>query len=74
MSDDLIILLTQTDGQQLFKTVLKCKFNDFPEDSWKFFGEPEIYNRLLDMLPLHCRENGKIVATESIYECVIKPA
>lgn len=74
MSDDLCILITQTDGEQLFKTALKCKLSDFPGDSWKYWGDPVVYNRLLDMLPLHVRENGKIVMTEDIYECINKPA
>lgn len=70
MSDILYLLITQTDGKQLFKTALKCQLIDFPEDSWKYWNEPKIYNRLLDLLPLHCRENGKIVMTEDLYECV----
>lgn len=70
MSESLCILVTQTDGNQLFKTALRSKSELFRDDSWKYWGEPEVQKQILELLPLHCRNNGKIVATEQIFECV----
>lgn len=68
MSSFITLLITQTDGVQLFKTALKVNPNHDFEKFEPYYLEPEMKEQLMKLLPAHCRSIGNIVDVEEIFD------
>lgn len=67
MSPEINLLITLTNGEELFKVAIKIDANDIG-DIMPHYLEPENRVKLESMLPNHCRTLGKIVEVEEIFE------
>lgn len=67
MSPEINLLITLTNGEELFRVAIKIDANDIG-DIMPYYLEPENQARLHKMLPLHCQSLGKIVEVEEIFE------
>lgn len=70
MDDKINLLITMTDGVQLFPIALKLTGNTLTEDERTYFLEPENKAKLMSLLPLHCHSLGNIVAVEELFQII----
>ena len=74
MNDDLKLLITfLTDGNSMAKVALTIEhgMNGFWGDNYEYFGEPEVFLRYKEIMPLHVRNSMvSILAVETIFEIV----
>lgn len=68
MDDSISLLITITDGIQLFPVALKLKGNALTEDERAYYLEPENIKKIKSFLPLHCQSLGNIVNVEELFE------
>ena len=72
MNDDLNLLFTLTDGEQLFTVAKKISHGLNSEigriiDYW---AEPENKEKLLELLPPHCKDGLKLVEVGLLF-CIL---
>jgi hypothetical protein len=67
MDDKINLLITMTDGVQLFLVALKLNGDALTEDERTYFLEPENKAQLMSLLPLHCQSLGSIVEVQELF-------
>lgn len=70
MSNDTTILVTLTDGTQLFKCAIKIPSEKISFDEVMYWAEPENTSKINNLLPLHVKSCGSIVNVEQIFDIV----
>jgi hypothetical protein len=68
MNDDILMLITLTDGERILKVALKSNPRIIDNDVAEYWGEPENKLKIHSLLPLHVRSFGKIVECERLFE------
>lgn len=68
MDPDVNWLLTLCDGDTTIKVAIGLTTDMLPESCFEFPMEPESREALHSILPDHCKEFGKIVAVEKIFD------
>lgn len=68
MNGDINLLITLTNGKNLMKVAIKILPDTFDEDVINYPLEQENKDKIKNLLPLHCKNFGNIVAVEEIFE------
>jgi len=71
MGNDIIMLITLSNGENLLRVALKCGPETLSLDDANFWGEPENKEKIFDLLPAHVQSFGKIVECERLFEITI---
>lgn len=68
MNNDENLLITLTNGQDIYKVALKFRYGLIPKEAIDYYRESEYENVLKNLLPLHCQSLGNIVEVEELFE------
>lgn len=72
MGSHICFLITILYGNELLKCALKIEGDTLTGDCAEYPMEPENREMLHDLLPLHVKECGPIVAIEKLFEVYVK--
>jgi len=61
-------LVSLSNGEYLIKVALEAPHDTFPDS---YYLEPDNKQKIMDLLPLHCKSFGNIVEVEEIFEIAI---
>ena len=72
MNDDLNLLFTLTDGEQLLSVAIKIPhgLNTLDSKIVEYWAEPENKEKLLALLPPHCKTGMKLVEVGELFDIV----
>lgn len=71
MNDDIQMLITLTNGEEMIRIALRVTKKQITEDDMEFWAESETKKKIHDLLPFTVRNWGQIIDIERLFDITI---